>query len=666
MAHGWHVRTPDADTNPTLPGGVYGEFITATRMAYTVFKNGVTYGILFISDGGAYGLDAVHEFSYDGAVYPEFGDGGVRNWRFHKGAFTKQISPKVVSLVSGNAFQINNHGFAENSFVRGYVRNGAMPGGASSNVRYKVINTTTHAFELADAETGDPVILTSAGSGIISFWQANAGFDDPEQGLPELLPELKNTFSGIAYIEFRLNEQQSNAENEPNADDFRVVGRGRRLMDYDAAGNPVGVVANDPILLSNPALQAIDSAVFDYKKPLSRFNFPSWYLLRNAANVMVWTRGSTKANIIGQGLTGKYYNHPNLGHDLSAVPDFDNATLVKTVLDANINFDWGELIGISGLSQEWCLIRWEGEVTPDYSETYTFSIECDDGCRLYVNGQLIIDHWVVAPGTYTGQIELTAGEAASIKVEYFNGWGYAKCVLRWQSASRSLQVIPTSKLYPADFQTRRIENHTAFAVPTESSEVFERILQRCVGWHWTDRSGEIVFLPPDRPVEFEFSFDAIDDDNVATFTEKTFQKQRRIRATRPNFRLFRYRDIAKAGYAVSYVEGNRPQLRDLANGRPDNEEATDLGVASYSLASRIAELEMVYKSDPEYIYTIGGGRRSLHLTKGSKFKLFYYVTDGNFVAEDFGLVTAIRRVGKEATFTLLPLAFNFYTDEPVV
>ena len=38
-------------------------------------------------------------------------------------------------------------------------------------------------------------------------------------------------------------------------------------------------------------------------------------------------------------------------------------------------------------------IRWSGELEPRFSETYTLSTISDDGVRLWLDGQLVLDDW---------------------------------------------------------------------------------------------------------------------------------------------------------------------------------------------------------------------------------------------------------------------------------
>lgn len=139
----------------------------------------------------------------------------------------------------------------------------------------------------------------------------------------------------------------------------------------------------------------------------------------------------------GTGLTGTYF--PNV--------DLTGDSVTRT--DATVNFDWGQGSPITGIPADNFSVRWTGQVQAQFSETYTFSTLSDDGVRLWVNGQLLINNWTVhAPSEDLGTITLVAGQKYHVKMEYFDsGWG-AVSTLSWASASTAKQIIPTRQLYP--------------------------------------------------------------------------------------------------------------------------------------------------------------------------------------------------------------------------
>ena len=57
---------------------------------------------------------------------------------------------------------------------------------------------------------------------------------------------------------------------------------------------------------------------------------------------------------------------------------------------------------------------------PLYSQTYTFYTQTDDGVRLWVNGQLLVDKWVNQGNIeWSGTIDLTAHQKYPVLMEYY-------------------------------------------------------------------------------------------------------------------------------------------------------------------------------------------------------------------------------------------------------
>ncbi|MBG1271106.1 PA14 domain-containing protein [Nostoc sp. WHI] len=141
----------------------------------------------------------------------------------------------------------------------------------------------------------------------------------------------------------------------------------------------------------------------------------------------------------GDGLKGEYYDNI----------DFTNLKLTRT--DATVNFNWGEsspqpsTIGVDTFS-----VRWTGFVEAKYSETYNFYTTSDDGVRLTVNGQQIINRFVNQSATeYSGSISLVKGQKYDIKLEYYENRYDAVAKLAWSSDSQTKEFIPQSQLYSA-------------------------------------------------------------------------------------------------------------------------------------------------------------------------------------------------------------------------
>jgi hypothetical protein len=139
----------------------------------------------------------------------------------------------------------------------------------------------------------------------------------------------------------------------------------------------------------------------------------------------------------GDGLTGNYFNNVTF-----------TAPAALTRIDPTVNFNWGQTAPDPAVSRNGFTVRWTGFVQPLYSEAYTFYTKTDDGVRLYVNGSLLIDHFVDQPATeWSGGIGLTAGTKYAITMEYYDNTGNASAILSWSSSSTPKAVIPQTQLY---------------------------------------------------------------------------------------------------------------------------------------------------------------------------------------------------------------------------
>jgi uncharacterized repeat protein (TIGR03806 family) len=152
---------------------------------------------------------------------------------------------------------------------------------------------------------------------------------------------------------------------------------------------------------------------------------------------------NTAAAGSGIGLTAAYYtNHT------SASPFTGSPVLVQT--NATINFNWGTSGPDPVVGKTNFTVRWTGSVQPQFSETYHFSTTADDGVRLYINGQLLIDDWVDKSNATTknSSIALAAQQLYNIELDYYQKTNNASVVLSWSSPSTPQAIVPQTQLYP--------------------------------------------------------------------------------------------------------------------------------------------------------------------------------------------------------------------------
>jgi fibronectin type 3 domain-containing protein len=153
------------------------------------------------------------------------------------------------------------------------------------------------------------------------------------------------------------------------------------------------------------------------------------------------TIADTAIPLLNGGATGQYFNDSTSSH-LSGTPV---VTRVDPTIDSTTwpNYAPYPAVGNTNFSA-----KWTGKIQAQYSETYTFYTESDDGVQLFINGQQLINDWTYhAPIEDTGSIALSAGQQYTIEVDFFQGGGPDLMQMLWASPSTPKQLVPQSQLY---------------------------------------------------------------------------------------------------------------------------------------------------------------------------------------------------------------------------
>ncbi|MCC5031853.1 glycoside hydrolase family 2 [Streptomyces sp. WAC 00631] len=161
-----------------------------------------------------------------------------------------------------------------------------------------------------------------------------------------------------------------------------------------------------------------------------------------------------RAAVEVHGLKGEYFS-------MSAPGARDFAKLGGTMLDPQINFSslTGTFQELTGQSEH-TTARWTGRIEAPATGAYTFHAIGDNGFRLYIDGEPVIDHWV--PDWDREQtsepVELTAGEKHDFRLEMFQDTGGANMKLRWSTSSMPREPVPMSAFTPpAGFEVYPVE-----------------------------------------------------------------------------------------------------------------------------------------------------------------------------------------------------------------
>ncbi len=159
-----------------------------------------------------------------------------------------------------------------------------------------------------------------------------------------------------------------------------------------------------------------------------------------------------KGTASGNGVRARYWNNTD-----TTIPVFTNTTgatngsttPVLNRIESQINMTAAPIA--TNLNTTYFVTRFTGDVLPEFSQIYTFQGQVQRGGRLWVNGQLLFSSWSNSPaaGTYSGTIELQAGQRVPIVFEHMARSTAPTAILSWQSANQPLQVIPQNRLFAA-------------------------------------------------------------------------------------------------------------------------------------------------------------------------------------------------------------------------
>ncbi|HJQ30740.1 MAG TPA: glycoside hydrolase family 3 C-terminal domain-containing protein [Pyrinomonadaceae bacterium] len=126
------------------------------------------------------------------------------------------------------------------------------------------------------------------------------------------------------------------------------------------------------------------------------------------------------------GLKGEYFNNRELKGEPVLVRD-----------DAQLNFNWGSLSPAPQVQEDNFSVRWTGAFVPPESGKYRFGFSGNGGVRVLLDGKPLIEELSNRrTRTVTKEVELEAGRAVAVRVEYFeNANHYASARLVWSPPS---------------------------------------------------------------------------------------------------------------------------------------------------------------------------------------------------------------------------------------
>ncbi len=186
---------------------------------------------------------------------------------------------------------------------------------------------------------------------------------------------------------------------------------------------------------------------------------------------MLW---HTNADTLQEGLNMSVYN--NL--QLSGNP-------IHTSVDGNIQKMWTLSRPSDKLTTDFYSVKWEGIFKPTESGITNIGLSGNDGYRLYINNQLVIDNWVKKSfNTILHPYNFVANQNYSLRVEYFEPVGNGQIQLVFGKNStretRIADAINTAKksqlaIVVAGIEEGEFRDRAMLSLPGKQEELINRV-----------------------------------------------------------------------------------------------------------------------------------------------------------------------------------------------
>jgi hypothetical protein len=116
---------------------------------------------------------------------------------------------------------------------------------------------------------------------------------------------------------------------------------------------------------------------------------------------------------------GEFFNNIDLQDPVVATRHYNS-----------IDFDWAKKSPVPGVTADYFSTRFTGDFH-FIGGKYQFTATVDDGVRIYLDDNLILDQWhITAVRTYKVDVDVGEGNH-NIRVEYFENTGRAVCKVKW-------------------------------------------------------------------------------------------------------------------------------------------------------------------------------------------------------------------------------------------
>lgn len=162
--------------------------------------------------------------------------------------------------------------------------------------------------------------------------------------------------------------------------------------------------------------------------------------------------------------------------EIFAGQNFDRRVAER--IDPNIASFWDDGTPHDDAPLDYFSVKWSGWIRAPKAGRYKLVVISNDGMRLWINGQRVIDEWRNAVGTFEASVELTE-DPVTIQLDYYEVTVTAWCVLMWQPTGVAQPaVVPTEYLFPDEQSAKARPGKAGLDKRGLTAEYFDRKFSR--------------------------------------------------------------------------------------------------------------------------------------------------------------------------------------------
>ena len=143
--------------------------------------------------------------------------------------------------------------------------------------------------------------------------------------------------------------------------------------------------------------------------------------------------------------TGGSGSQPGLSAEFFGNMNLSGEPVLRRV-DPKVDFDWEGEPPAPGIRGTNFSIRWSGELVAPADGDYVLGGSADDGFRLFLEGEKIVDDWSIHDErSRTTKVHLLAGHSYRIVLEYYQAEGGSAARLIWYPPGLTAQAVDFAK-----------------------------------------------------------------------------------------------------------------------------------------------------------------------------------------------------------------------------